>query len=181
MKCAFYALLLSVTVVLPVFAEQVSEKELLRVVTDCIDNILEHERDHYGDVHTPMFMSIIDVHTNISPREPETFDAMIRSEGRSHRRNPGGSDLWEDQPLLRTMYALAESHGKSEYADATDAYTRSFFERSVKPNGMNAWGSHIFYDAYTDAPGGDGDGTGPTKRWYSFPTGIVCETQHLNK
>ncbi len=161
MKNVICTLFFSLTSMMSAFAGPVPEKELLKVVTDCIDNILEHGRDHYGDVNTPMFMSVMDVRTNTSPREPETFDAMIRSEGRLHRRNPGGSDLWEDQPLLRTMYALAESHGKSEYAEAADAYIRSFFERSVKPNGINSWGSHIFYDAYTDAPGGDGDGTGP--------------------
>lgn len=142
-------------------AEPVSKDELLKVVTDCIDNLLEHGRDQYGDVHTPLLMCVMDIHTNTSPQHRETFDAMIRSEGRLHRRNPGGSDLWEDQPLLRTMYALADRHGRSDYASAADDYTRAFFVRSVKPNGLNAWGSHIYYDAYTDAPGGDGDGTGP--------------------
>lgn len=142
-------------------AEPMPKEELLRVVTDCIDNVLAHGRDVYGEVETPLFMSLVDVRTNTSPREPETFDALIRSEGRLHRRNPGGSDLWEDQPLLRTIYALAERYDRREYKEAADAYVAAFFERSVKPNGLNAWGSHIFYDAYTDAPGGDGDGTGP--------------------
>ena len=30
-----------------------------------------------------------------------------------------------------------------------------------KPNGMLAWGSHIYYHAFKDAPGGDQDGRGP--------------------
>ncbi|MFP6584879.1 MAG: hypothetical protein VCD00_20260 [Candidatus Hydrogenedentota bacterium] len=172
-------------------AEPVPKQKLLSVITNCIDNVLEHGRDNYGEVHTPMFMSLIDVRDNTSPREPETFDALIRSEGRLHRRNPGGSDLWEDQPLLRTMYELAERHGKSEYATAADDYTRVFFERSVKPNGMNAWGSHIFYDAYTDAPGGDGDGTGPhetlvlvpnwNRMWAATPGQVKREVDNLWK
>jgi hypothetical protein len=142
-------------------AQQVSDEELLKVVTDCIDNLLEHGRDEYGDVHSAMLMSVMDVRTNTSPREPETFGAMIRSEGRLHRRNPGGVDLWEDQPLIRTMYTMGELHGKSKYVKAADAYIKAFFEHAVKPNGLNSWGSHIFYDAYTDAPGGDNEGTGP--------------------
>jgi hypothetical protein len=171
--------------------EKVSRETLLTVVNDCIENVLEHGLDRYGTVHTPMFMSVIDVRTNTSPREPEVFDAMIRSEGRLHRRNPGGSDLWEDQALLRTMYSIAERHGKSNYAEAADAYVRSFFERSQKSNGLNSWGSHIFYDAYTDAPGGDTDGAGPheilvlvpnwERMWNASPKEVEREIENLWK
>ncbi|MBI2421266.1 MAG: hypothetical protein HYV27_00450 [Candidatus Hydrogenedentes bacterium] len=150
-------------------AEPLTAEELLGAVTGCIDRLIAHGTDRYGAVQTPMFMSVIDVRTNASPREPEVFDAMIRSEGRLHRRNPGGADLWEDQPLLRAMYHLAEHHGKTHYADAADAYTRAFFERSVKENGLLAWGSHIYYDAYTDAPGGDGEGKGPNETLVLLP------------
>lgn len=146
---------------IPATAGDISPEELRRVVTTCIDNLLEHGRDTYGPVETPMLMSVIDIRTESAPREPETYDALVRSEGRMHRRNPGGCDLWEDQALLRTLYTLAERHKRKDYTDAANAYTRSFFERSRKNNGLLAWGSHIYYDAYTDAPGGDGDGAGP--------------------
>ena len=131
------------------------------VVATCLDNLLEHGTDRYGDVHSPMLMSVIDVRTNDAPREPEVLDGLVRSEGRMHRINPGGCDLWDDQPLLRTMYALSELTGDAKYAQAADAYTRAYFERAKKANGLLAWGSHIYYDAYKDAPGGDGDGAGP--------------------
>ncbi|MBI5095818.1 MAG: hypothetical protein HZB26_25720 [Candidatus Hydrogenedentes bacterium] len=132
-----------------------------RCVQTCLDNLLKYGADRYGEVHTPMLMSIIDVRTNDAPREPLVLDGMVRSEGRLHRRNPGGCDLWDDQPLLRTMYAFSELNGDAKYAQAADAYTKSFFERSRKANGMLAWGTHIFYDAFKDAPGGDQDGKGP--------------------
>jgi hypothetical protein len=130
-------------------------------VETCAHNIVTHGLDHYGEVQTPMFMAIVDVTTNASPREPLVLDGLIRSEGRLHRRNPGGCDLWEDQPLLRVMFELDRVDGGTKYGDACGAYITSFFERSRKENGMLAWGSHIFYDAYTDAPGGDQDGKGP--------------------
>jgi len=150
-------------------ADTVPDEQLLQVITECIDNLLEHGQDTYGEVKTPMLMSVMDIRTNTSPREPETFDAMIRSEGRLHRRNPGGVDLWEDQALLRTMYTLSDLHGKKHYADAADAYTQAFMKRSVKANGLNSWGSHIYYDAYTDAPGGDGNGAGPHETLVLLP------------
>jgi hypothetical protein len=125
------------------------------------DHMLKSCTDRYGSVQNPLFMSIMDVESGESPREPLPLDGNIRCEERQHRRNPGGSDLWEDQPLLRTLYALSELSGDIRYAEACDAYIETFFERSRKENGMLAWGSHIYYDAYTDAPGGDGDGKGP--------------------
>lgn len=136
--------------------------EYRAAVQSCLDNIVEHGTDRYGPVQTPMFMSIVDVETNESPQYPLALDGLVRCEGRQHRRNPAGADLWEDQPLLDTMYAFSKLSGDPKYAEACDAYIASFFERSHREaNGMLAWGSHIFYDAYTDAPGGDQDGNGP--------------------
>ncbi|NJM12260.1 MAG: hypothetical protein HC889_10585 [Synechococcaceae cyanobacterium SM1_2_3] len=110
------------------------------------------------------------------------LDGLVRCEGRQHRRNPGGCDLWEDQPLLRVMYAVSASTGDPRYAKACDAYIAAFLERSRKDNGLLAWGSHIFYDAYTDRPGGDQDGKGPheilvlqaewERLWHVNPTGV---------
>ena len=130
-------------------------------VLSCLDNLLEHGTDRYGPVHTPMIMSVIDLRTKDAPREPELFDGLIRTEGRLHRQNPGGADLWDDQPLLRTFYAMTKLSDDPKYAEAADAYIKVYFERARKPNGLLAWGSHIYYDAYTDAPGGDQDGAGP--------------------
>jgi len=130
-------------------------------VRTCLDNLLEHGTDRYGPVHTPMLMSVIDVRTHTSPKDPEVLDGLVRSEGRLHRRNPGGCDLWDDQPLLRTMYTVSEITDDTRYAKAADAYIKAYFERAKKKNGLLAWGSHIYYDAHKDAPGGDNDGTGP--------------------
>ena len=121
------------------------EKKAERYMTcvrACLDKLLEHGTDCYGPVHTPMLMSIIDVRTNTSPKEPEVLDGLIRSEGRLHRRNPGGCDLWDDQPLLRTMYTVSEITKNTCYAEAADAYIRAYFERAKKKNGLLAWGSH---------------------------------------
>ncbi len=148
----------------PAFAEGVPDAKATayrEAVRACLDNLLEYGTDHYGPVHTPMIMSIIDLRTKESPREPEVLDGLIRSEGRLHRRNPGGADLWDDQPLLRCLYAMSKFSNDAQYGDAADAYITSYFERAQKPNGLLAWGSHIYYDAYTDAPGGDQDGAGP--------------------
>ena len=127
----------------------------------CLDNLIEHGRDRYGEQHLPLFMSVIDTRTGDAPWEPETLDALIRTEDRMHRRNPGGADLWDDQPLLRALYLATEITGALRYARAADEYVEVYFEVARKENGLLAWGSHIFYDAYKDSPAGDQDGNGP--------------------
>ncbi len=157
-------IVLTISVSITAFADGVPDSKASsyrEAVRTCLDNLLEHGTDRYGPVHTPMIMSIIDLRTNESPREPEVLDGLIRSEGRLHRRNPGGADLWDDQPLLRALYAMSKLSGESKYGEAADAYIKVYFERARKPNGLLAWGSHIYYDAYTDAPGGDQEGAGP--------------------
>lgn len=164
-------------------------QQYLAAVLQCLDNMVQHGTDRYGHVHSPMLMSIMDVRTNESPREPEVLDGMIRSEGRLHRRNPGGCDLWDDQPLLRTMYAVSDMTGDIRYAKAADAYIRAYFERAQRPNGLLAWGTHIFYDAFTDAPGGDQNGAGPheilvlcpewERMWKVAPTLVRKEIEGL--
>ncbi|HUW62036.1 MAG TPA: hypothetical protein VMZ06_13630 [Candidatus Bathyarchaeia archaeon] len=124
-------------------------------VRTCLDNLIEHGQDRYGPVHTPMWMSVIDVRTNEAPQHPEVYDSEIRTEGRQHRRNPGGCDVWDHQPALRAAYALSELTGDKKYGDAADAFAKSFMERAQLPHGLLSWGSHIYYDAYTDKPAGD--------------------------
>ncbi|NUN96248.1 MAG: hypothetical protein HUU16_08740 [Candidatus Omnitrophica bacterium] len=158
-------------------------------VKSCLDKLLEFGTDRYGPVHTPMLMSILDIRTGESPKEPLVLDGLIRSEGRLHRRNPAGADLWDDQPLVRTLFAFSELTDNPRYAHAAEDYIRVYFERSIKDNGLLAWGTHIFYDAYEDRPGGDQDGKGPheilvlcanwDRMWKVTPEGVRKEIEGI--
>ena len=132
-------------------------------VTTCLDTLIERGTDRYGKVKTPMFMAILDVRTHASPQRPPLLDAAVRTEGRPDhgRRSPAGSNLWHDMATVRALYRVSEVTGAAKYAKAADAYIKAFLKRSVKPNGMFAWGSHIYYNAFKDRPGGDGAGRGP--------------------
>lgn len=131
-------------------------------VTNCLDTLIEHGTDHYGPVKTPMFMSIVDVRTHESPRKPLWLDSeAFYEQGRAHRRAAGGSNFWYDQATLRVMYRLSKATGDPKYADAADRYIDAVFKHAVKDNGLIVWGTHVFYDAYADRPGGDRGGRGP--------------------
>lgn len=123
-------------------------------VRQCLDTLIKHGRDRYGPVQTPIFMSIIDVRTLESPEVPELYDGLVRTEGRRHRRAEGGANLWNDQATLRAMYKMSELTGDDKYSEAADAYIKSYTQRAAKTDGLLIWGSHSFYNCYTDEPDG---------------------------
>lgn len=134
-----------------------------QVVRTHADRMLEHGRDRYGEVHSPLFVAVLDARTRQCPEEPEPFEALIRLEGRLHRRGERGSNVWYDQAFLRVLGRLGGA-----YAEAADACQRYFLEACAKRTGgsafrtgLPAWGTHIYWDVFADAPGGDMDGDGP--------------------
>ncbi|MBI4580933.1 MAG: hypothetical protein HY718_14595 [Planctomycetes bacterium] len=124
-------------------------------VRRCLDNLVKYGTDRYGPVHSPMLMNVIDIRTNESPLKPDWLDIPVRMEGRDHRRCMGGSNLWMDQPTIQAMYAFSDVSGDGKYARATDAYVKYTFEHCRKPNGLPVWGSHIFWNCYTEVIDGD--------------------------
>ena len=138
-------------------------------VTRCVDTLLKHGRDHYGPEHSPLMMAVLDTTTLRSPEEPEKLDALVRLEGRLHRRGERGSNLWYDQSLIKAMRQLSEIKNDPRYAIAAKEYTEYFLAkcRKRKDNshhyhtGLPAWGSHIYWNCFAEKPGGDLDGSGP--------------------
>ncbi|MHB0959507.1 MAG: glycoside hydrolase family protein [Pirellulaceae bacterium] len=131
-------------------------------VTNCLDILIESGTDRYGPQHTAMLMSILDPATRQSPEDPLLLDTVAYyEEGRAHRRAIRGSNFWYDQATIRTMYRVSQMTGNTKYAEAADAYIDAVFKHAVKDNGLLVWGTHVFYDAYADRPGGDADGRGP--------------------
>ena len=131
-------------------------------VTECLDTLTEYGTDRYGPERTAMLMSILDPATRKSPENPLFLDTFAYyEEGRAHRRAMRGSNFWYDQATIRVMYRVSQITGNPKYAAAADAYIDAVFKHAVKDNGLLVWGTHIFYDAYTDRPAGDADGRGP--------------------
>ncbi len=122
---------------------------------ECARTLVDECRDVYGERHTPCFMSIVDVKTLRAPAVPDLLDGFIRTEGRRHRRAEGGANLWNDQILLRTLYRISQLTNDPAYAQAADDYAAFVLKECRTGNNLPVWGSHIFYDAYADAAGGD--------------------------
>jgi len=150
--------------------DQNCEKPWRGLVVNCLDTLIAHGTDVYGEVHSPLLMAVIDVNMLISPEYPLLLDSVARLEpGRLHRRAERGPNLWYDQATVRSLYRTSQLIGDSKYADAADAYMAYTLQHchkaddfaSVYRNGMLSWGTHIYWDCYEDCPGGDGEGNGP--------------------
>lgn len=124
-------------------------------VRHCVDTLIDHGRDVYGPVQSPLFMSVIDTKTLISPEKPDVYDSLLRLEGRITRRGERGSNVWHDQALLHTMYQLSKLTGDKRYGRQADRCLDFFLKNCRKKNDMLIWGSHIHWDCYQDQLGGD--------------------------
>ncbi len=124
----------------------------------CLDRLLEYGLDRYGPLHTPRIMSVVDTRTDTAPHSPELLEAMVRTEGRPGRRNPGGCDLWDDMPMLRALHAASRVTGDKRYSRAADASMRCHLEQPFTERGLLPWGSHLYVDAYTDTIADDRHG-----------------------
>ncbi len=139
-----------------------------------MDTLINFGTDTYGPIHTPMFMSIIDVDSLTSPEDPLVdlvgsdcesnvandafYDACVRTEGRPRhgRLSPAGTNAWLDQPLIKAMYLCSRMTSDTTYSDAADAYMSYFMNNCKKANGLFYWGSHSYWHAFNESYSGDG-------------------------
>ncbi len=118
-------------------------------VKECLDNLIKYGTDRYGSVHAPILVSILDVHKRSCPENPEKLDEYFRVT-RRERRNPAGSNLYTDQPVLRSMHFLSLKTGNRKYSDFAAGYTTYVMENLTDDKGFFWWGLHRHYDVFTD-------------------------------
>ncbi len=126
--------------------------------------LLEHGRDHYGRVHTPLFVHMIDLRALEIPRQrtPSDWRAEMASWKEDKNYLMWGKDrssvLWaQDSNLLwdtenvRLFYAITKATGDLRFATAADDYLRFFLQHCVsRTTGLFAWGEHIAYNVVDD-------------------------------
>lgn len=118
-------------------------------VKECADVIIDYGRDRYGQKHSAVLVSILDVETRACPEDPAVLDEPWRVIRRG-RRNPAGANLLTDQPLLKTLFLLSEATGDEKYKNAAQAYIDYYLKNLVDEKGLFWWGWHRHYDVYKD-------------------------------
>jgi len=121
--------------------------DYLKLVTSYADALLEHGRDTYGEVKSPLIASALDRNTlTLIDRD------LGRIEGiRNGDRSLYGADVMHDEDLYQTLYALTDVTGDKKYAQEADETLKWFFESCQSPNtGLMAWGEHIGWGFKTE-------------------------------
>jgi hypothetical protein len=123
------------------------QPDYLRLVRAYADALLEHGRDTYGTVQSPLIASALDRKT-LALVEGE----LGRIEGiRNGDRSLYGANPMHDQDLYQTLYTLTEVTGDKKYAGEADETLKWFFENCQSPaTGLMAWGEHIGWGFKTE-------------------------------
>ena len=126
--------------------------------------LLKYGRDHYGPVHTPMFVHTIDLRTLEIPRQTtaaewrtemstwkEDQNYLMWGKDRSSMAWAQDSNLLWDTDNIRLFYALSRDTGDPRFAQAADDYIAYFLKHCVsRTTGFFAWGEHIAYNVLDD-------------------------------
>ncbi len=131
--------------------------DYLQAVVDYAQMMLEHGRDTYGDVHTPLFAEELD-RTTLRMLEGDalkTAAAIPREEWgiRAPDRMLGGANPQHCLNLYQILYALTTITGQTTYAEEADASLKYFFEHCQSPaTGLFYWGEHAGWDLRANQP-----------------------------
>ncbi len=120
----------------------------LGYVTSFLDTMIEKGTDRYGEVHSPMFVGMLEIDTH---EHPGGYIPSIPGQ-RMGDRPFWGSNLAHDRPLLEAMEYVSEYTGDAKYRDAADAYLEFFVNNCTDtPTGLWPWGEHVYWDHYREA------------------------------
>jgi len=92
----------------------------LGYVTSFLDTMIEEGTDRYGDVHSPMFVGMLEIDTH---EHPGGYIPWIPGQ-RMGDRPFWGANLVHDRPLLEAMTYVSDYTGKTKYRDADTSGAR---------------------------------------------------------
>jgi pectate lyase len=121
----------------PHSTSEIEPYDYLEIVREFADNVLQHGRDQYGDVHSPLFVDGVNTRT----WEPVRWEL--------------GDESWvlsnfaSQQNLIRVLESLTNLTGDDQYKDAAAAAIRYMYEHHTDEQGLLFWGGHQFVDLET--------------------------------
>ena len=106
-----------------------NQDRYLKAVTNYADALLEHGRDTYGDVKSPLIASALDRSTLALMDKDLRAMPGIRNGDRSLY----GANVMHDQDLYQLLYALTTVTGDEKYAKEADKALGWFFKNCQSP------------------------------------------------
>jgi hypothetical protein len=142
---------------IPMMGPAVRAHDFLSIVRAYADAMIQHGRDGYGPVHSPLFAEAVDRDTmRMLEGSPLVGIAKIPFEQwgiRPHDRMLGGANPQHCQNLYQILYALATITGREHYAQEADRSLAFFFTHCQSPaTGLLYWGEHAGWDLHREGP-----------------------------
>jgi pectate lyase len=116
---------------------QIYPLDYLSVVRQFADNVLEHGRDRYGEVHSPLFVDGMNTRTHEPVRWEHEGESWILS------------NFASQQNLIRVLDALTNLTDVPKYRDAAVEATQYMYRHHADQQGLLHWGGHQFVDLQT--------------------------------
>ena len=126
------------------------EKGYLGYVREWFETMAEHGTDRYGEVHSPMFCSILDIESRTHPNmELPTVHGQ-----RIGDRATYGGNLQHDQMAIMAAHQVSAITGDDSYRQIARDYLQFFLDNCTDtPTGLWPWGEHAYWDFYAERPG----------------------------
>ncbi len=126
------------------------------------DYMIEHGRDVYGKVHSPLFVTAMDRKTGklITPpfphvkRKPFMPGWERDRECRGSDRNYGQADPLDQLVLLQLMHQLTKVIGDEHYAAEADKTASWWMKNRQTGIGLYPWGTHTYWSVTKESGGG---------------------------
>jgi hypothetical protein len=147
------------------------------IVRAYADYMIEHGRDGYGKVHSPLFVTGMDRRTGkrISPpfphvkRKPFVPGLERDRECRPSDRNYGNADPLDQLALLQLLHQLSKATGEPRYAQEADETASWWMANTQTEIGLFPWGTHTYWDVAKDGGGGTFEFNRPWPFWKLNP------------
>ncbi len=115
-----------------------------------MNTLLEAGTDRYGEVHSPMWVSVLSCR---DLEHPGCQLPTIEGQRQGDRAMMGGN-LQHDLMLLMACEPLSELTGDARYERAAEDYLRFFLDNATDtPTGLWPWGEHAHWDFYGECVG----------------------------
>ncbi len=126
--------------------------DYLELARKYADAMIEHGRDLYGDVHTPLFAAALS-RESLQLGSKDEFGSIQGV--RENDRSLGGANPWDHMALYPLLYHLSENSGDPVYAEKAKHALEYFFIHTQSPEtGLLAWGDHLYWDFRNNSIGG---------------------------
>lgn len=107
---------------LPELRDAFSGSESLERIARFADLMIENGRDDYGEIHSPMFVNQLDIHSKRIPEDEETPFWPIKKAERQLGYAPYISNYHYNTALMRMLDVLTVLTGEERYAEAVTGF-----------------------------------------------------------